>query len=253
MPSSEERRRLSGRYDKAHGFAGGNDEPTAATTQIVAGPTGSEIDLTAGSAFHRPDADDAFRLWNLAPLLPPDQRFTRVFKGRGELIDHLFASHRLVNPANLPTVQTIRIPVTVTIRDARPAPLFLHLAIDLLPLLLILAALWHLWGLLRSARQGDPFTTANVRRLHTFGWLLLLGWPLVAYLTMALKGDLAATVPADVTSGLFAPPIPLALVFGLAVLVLAEVFAHGLRLREDVEGHHLRCPPSPPTTTSPST
>ena len=31
-------------------------------------------------------------------------------------------------------------------------------------------------------------------------------------------------------------PIPLALVFGLAVLVLAEVFAHGLRLREDVEG-----------------
>ena len=101
MPSFEERRRLSGRYDKAHGFAGGNDEPTAATTQIVAGPTGSEIDLTAGSAFHRPDADDAFGLWNLAPL-PPDQPFTRVFKGRGELIDHLFASHRLVNPANLP-------------------------------------------------------------------------------------------------------------------------------------------------------
>lgn len=85
-----------------------NDEPTAATTQIVAGPTGSEIDLTAGSAFQRPDADDAFRLWNLAPLLPAGQRVTRVFKGRGELIDHIFASHRLVNPANLPTVQTIR-------------------------------------------------------------------------------------------------------------------------------------------------
>jgi hypothetical protein len=29
-------------------------------------------------------------------------------QGPGELIDHLFASHRLVNPANLPTVQTIR-------------------------------------------------------------------------------------------------------------------------------------------------
>jgi hypothetical protein len=53
---------------------------------------------------------------------------------------------------------------------------------------------------------------------------------------MALKSDLAATVPA-VTSGLFnTTPIGLALVFGLAVLVLAEVFAHGLRLREDVEG-----------------
>jgi hypothetical protein len=44
------------------------------------------------------------------------------------------------------------------------------------------------------------------------------------------------TVPADVTSSLFTLPIGLVLVFGLAVLVLAEVFAHGLRLREDVEG-----------------
>ena len=128
------------------------------------------------------------------------------------------------------------IPVTVTIHDAHPAQLLLRLAIDLLPLLLILAALWQLWGLLRSARQGDPFTTANVRRLRAFGWLLLLGWALVAYVTMALKADLADTVPGVVTSGLLALPIPLALVFGLAVLVLAEVFANGLRLREDVEG-----------------
>jgi hypothetical protein len=128
------------------------------------------------------------------------------------------------------------IPVTVTIRDARPPQLFLRLAIDLLPLLLIIALLWQLWGLLRSARQGDPFTTANVWRLRQFGWLLLLGWPLVAFLTMALKELLAMTPPADKTGGLFAPPIGGMLLFGLAVLVLAEVFAHGLRLREDVEG-----------------
>jgi hypothetical protein len=128
------------------------------------------------------------------------------------------------------------IPVTVTIRDARPPQLFLRLAIDLLPLLLIIALLWQLWGLLRSARHGDPFTTANVWRLRQFGWLLLLGWPLVAYLTMELKEWLATTPPADQTGGMFAPPISLALIFGLAVLILAEVFAHGLRLREDVEG-----------------
>ncbi|HET6749674.1 MAG TPA: DUF2975 domain-containing protein [Actinomycetes bacterium] len=114
--------------------------------------------------------------------------------------------------------------------------MFLHLAIDLLPGLLVVAALWQLWGLLRSARRGDPFTIANVWRLRQFGWLLLLGWPLVAYLTMALKEWLASSLPANETGGLFAPPIGGALVFGLAVLVLAEVFAHGLRLREDVEG-----------------
>jgi hypothetical protein len=45
-----------------------------------------------------------------------------------------------------------------------------------------------------------------------------------------------ASLPANETGGLFAPPIGGALLFGLAVLVLAEVFAHGLRLREDVEG-----------------
>jgi hypothetical protein len=57
--------------ERAVAFCGDlNDEPTAATTQIVAGPSGSEIDLAPGSAFQRPDADDAFRLWNLAPLLP---------------------------------------------------------------------------------------------------------------------------------------------------------------------------------------
>jgi len=33
-----------------------------------------------------------------------------VFKGRAELIDHIFASHRLVNPANLPAVETVRDP-----------------------------------------------------------------------------------------------------------------------------------------------
>jgi hypothetical protein len=67
---------------------------------------------------------------------------------------------------------------------------------------------------------------------------MLLGWPLVAYLTMALKEFLAMTwaSPADPTGGVFAPPLGGALLFGLAVLVLAEVFAHGLRLREDVEG-----------------
>jgi hypothetical protein len=155
--------------------------------------------------------------------------------------DHTVTLDRVVEPealGSLPAnVQPANnIPVTVTIDDARPGQLFLRLAITLLPGLLLVAALWQLWGLLRSARQGDPFTTANIWRLRQFGWLLLLGWPLVAYLTMALKEALASTLPANETGGLFAPPIGGALLFGLAVLVLAEVFAHGLRLREDVEG-----------------
>ncbi len=71
-----------------------NDEPPAATTQILLGPPGSEIG-TAG--FDTGDQGDAWRLWNLAPLIPEESRFSRRFRGRGELIDHLLVSHALVH------------------------------------------------------------------------------------------------------------------------------------------------------------
>src|SRR5215218_498475 len=77
-----------------------NDGLDAATTQLLKGPPGSEIG-TPG--FARPDGGDGQRLWNLAPLIPEAQRFTRVFRGRGELIDHVLVSHFLVTK---PTVVT---------------------------------------------------------------------------------------------------------------------------------------------------
>jgi endonuclease/exonuclease/phosphatase family metal-dependent hydrolase len=87
-----------------------NDEVEAATTQIIQGPLGSEIG-TRG--FGMDDKGDGFRMWNLAPLLPnvgDEPAFTRRYKGRGELIDHIFASHVLVNPNNMPTAKTIMTP-----------------------------------------------------------------------------------------------------------------------------------------------
>ena len=87
-----------------------NDEVEAATTQIIRGPLGSEI-WTGG--FPRGDQGDGFRMWNLAPILPDignEPAFTRRFKGRGELIDHIFASHVMVNPNNMPAARTIMTP-----------------------------------------------------------------------------------------------------------------------------------------------
>ncbi|MFD9069564.1 endonuclease/exonuclease/phosphatase family protein [Streptomyces lasiicapitis] len=69
-----------------------NDEAAAATTQILLGPPGSELG-TPG--YSRPDRGDAARLWNVAPLIPPERRFSRVNFGRRELIDHVLLSHRL--------------------------------------------------------------------------------------------------------------------------------------------------------------
>ncbi|WP_230394122.1 endonuclease/exonuclease/phosphatase family protein [Plantactinospora alkalitolerans] len=69
-----------------------NDEVQAATTQILLGPPGSEFG-TAGA--DRPDKGDNYRLWNIAPLIAEPQRFSRVYQGRRELIDHIMVSHAL--------------------------------------------------------------------------------------------------------------------------------------------------------------
>jgi hypothetical protein len=66
-----------------------NDGPSAGTTQIFQGPDGSELD-TRG--FDRPDQGDDARLWNLAPLVAEDRRFSRIHRGQGELLDQIFVS-----------------------------------------------------------------------------------------------------------------------------------------------------------------
>lgn len=70
-----------------------NDTPQAATTQMLYGPTGSQFG-TGG--FDHPDREDGSRLWNLAPRIPAEHRFSRIFQGQGELIDHILISHALL-------------------------------------------------------------------------------------------------------------------------------------------------------------
>lgn len=89
-----------------------NDEVQAATTQILLGPPGSEIG-TPG--YDQPDQGDAERLWDVAPLIPAEQRYSRVNSGRRELIDHILVSHRLVRRVTaagtgLPGDGTLRLP-----------------------------------------------------------------------------------------------------------------------------------------------
>jgi endonuclease/exonuclease/phosphatase family metal-dependent hydrolase len=68
-----------------------NDGPEAATTQILPGPPGSEIG-TGG--YDQPDQGDGARLWNLYPRIQPaDNRYSRIYRGHPELIDHIFVSH----------------------------------------------------------------------------------------------------------------------------------------------------------------
>lgn len=83
-----------------------NDVVDAATTQILKGPGGSEINNKR--AFNRADQGDDTRLWNLAHLIPAARRYSRKYKGTGELIDHIFVSQELLpgKPRRLPVVDS---------------------------------------------------------------------------------------------------------------------------------------------------
>ena len=70
-----------------------NDTAEAATTQILLGPGGSEIG-TPGELV--PDQGEAWRLWNVAPLIPETERYSRIYRGRRELVDHVFVSRALL-------------------------------------------------------------------------------------------------------------------------------------------------------------
>jgi predicted extracellular nuclease len=81
-----------------------NDEVEAGTTLILNGPPGSEIGSTG---FDQPDRGDGDRMWNLAPLIPLERRFTRLYRGRMELIDHIFVSNFLVAGTRTTDVTTV--------------------------------------------------------------------------------------------------------------------------------------------------
>jgi endonuclease/exonuclease/phosphatase family metal-dependent hydrolase len=81
-----------------------NDTTTAATTQLLLGPPGSEIG-TRG--FDQPDHGDRARMWNLAALMPAGHDYSRINQGRTELIDHIVASKSLLTALSAVTAQAV--------------------------------------------------------------------------------------------------------------------------------------------------
>ena len=87
--------------------------------------------------------------------------------------------------------------------------------------------------------EGDPFDAANVQRLRGIGSALVFGGVLVEILNSSIRAQLWQALPQDrfgnvATEGFGLPGNML--LAGLGAFILAEVFAHGLRMREDLEG-----------------
>jgi hypothetical protein len=123
-------------------------------------------------------------------------------------------------------------------RDPTAKQVLLVGALELIAWPLLVAGLWLLRGVALSVKDGDPFGAANVRRLRGIGMLLLLGVPLVAIVNGFLRQAMFDTLHLSDATGIAAKGIhfPLeAFAAALGAFVLAEVFAHGVRLREDVD------------------
>ena len=112
-------------------------------------------------------------------------------------------------------------------------------------MLLALPVLWLLRGVARSVRDGTPSERRTSAVLRAIGVLLIVGVPALHYVAAALQSAVAdpylssplepfsrqRLLPPD--DRFFFPAT--ALLCGLGAFVLAQVFAHGTGLREDVD------------------
>jgi hypothetical protein len=157
-----------------------------------------------------------------------------AFRGGQQVLVHQKVSINKLGslPAN---VVRQEVPVTFEVNDAKPEQVFYSVARNLVPGLLLIAGLWLLRNILRSVREGDPFTAANVRRLRIIGLLFLVGGPVAEIVASAFDQALATSAGLHgFGMGISIPgPGPIA---GIGVFVLAEVFAYGVRLRDEAEG-----------------
>ena len=104
------------------------------------------------------------------------------------------------------------------------------------PPVVALAVLVVLLRMVRSARTGDPFTPLNVRRLRLLAVLVGVGGLLAGAGADLLEAWILDHSAAGALTVLEVG-LPLdAVLLGVLIAVLAEVWAHGVRLREDVEG-----------------
>ncbi|MEV0154023.1 DUF2975 domain-containing protein [Micromonospora sp. NPDC050686] len=101
---------------------------------------------------------------------------------------------------------------------------------------LILAVLWLLRRIVRTVPAAEVFADANARRIVLIGLLVAVGGSAVQLLGYAAdRAVVARSAAAGVVDAAFSFSfVPLAI--GAIVLLLAEVFRQGVRLRADVDG-----------------
>lgn len=170
--------------------------------------------------------------WGLLTIASSVTRSTGLYR---EITVHQSVETSRLGSLPPTVVRPTRVPVIVRIPSPSRRQQLMAAGRDLSYVALTVAIMWLLRALLRSVRQGDPFGATNVRRLRRLGFLLVVGGPVAVWVTSRFEAALAASTSIDGLGAGFSIPAAW-LLTGLGVFVLAEVVAHGVRLREDVEG-----------------
>lgn len=125
----------------------------------------------------------------------------------------------------------------VTLAEPSPAQRLLDLVPGVLAVVMVATGCWLVVAVMRTIATGDPFTTANVRRLRLLAGVLVIGPMILFAVTLPVHGVLLSTVDLgglDPSVQLEVPWAPV--VAGFVVALLAEAFKVGSRLRDDVDG-----------------
>ncbi|QNN54602.1 DUF2975 domain-containing protein [Nocardioides mesophilus] len=101
--------------------------------------------------------------------------------------------------------------------------------------LLAAGALWLVLLIVRSVREGDPFTEANARRFRLLAGVVAVGGTLISVLGAVLRRWLldssgASNIVARDWSISWVPVLA-----GLLIAVLAQVWGHGVAMRDELE------------------
>jgi len=133
------------------------------------------------------------------------------------------------------TISPNHVSVLVRIGDATRSQIRWAAGRDVPLALLIIVGLWLLRKLLISVRDGEPFVRRNAVRLRALAFLVLVGVPVARLISSVCESKLASSAGLTSRGASFSLPGE-AVVAGLVILVLGEVFAAGVRMREDLEG-----------------
>lgn len=127
-----------------------------------------------------------------------------------------------------------RIAVTARFPDPNVAQMALVTVAGLIWLALIFGVVWQLRALLRAASAGEPFSDRAPRRVRVIG-ILILATAVAEIVQPWIRQAIINTQEIGVTvsaAGVAWGSVALSAGIGLTILVVAEAFDQGVRLRE---------------------